>query len=161
MADNFDPAAEAAAAYNKARADFDKMARETAVPEAVRQFAEKTVTQSREAYEKAKVAMDDAVGALEKSFDRVGQGSQALNRKVIDIAQQNLNTGFDYAKDLAGARNLSEIFELQAAYARRQFSALAAQAAEIRALATKVTMDAAEPLQTQMGRSVDRFRKND
>lgn len=161
MADNFDPAAEAAAAYNKARSDFDKMARETAVPEAVRQFAEKTVTQSREAYDRAKSAMDDAVGALEQTFDRAGQGTQALNRKVIDMAQQNLNTGFDYAKDLAGARNLSEIFELQAAYARRQFSSLAAQAAEIRALATKVTMDAAEPLQSQVSRSADRFRKSD
>lgn len=160
MAEHFDPAAEATAAYNKARADFDKMAREAAVPEAFRAIAERTVNQTREAYERAKVSLEDAVGALEQSFDRVGQGATTLNRKVIDITQQNLNTGFDYAKDLAGARNLSEIFELQASYARRQFSALAAQAAEIRALATKVTVDAAEPLQSQMAKSVDRVRKS-
>lgn len=160
MADKFDPAAEATAAYNKAREDFDKMAREAAVPEAFRSIAERTVTQTREAYEKAKVALEGAVGALEQSFDKAGQGATTLNRKVIDITQANLNASFDYAKDLASARNFSEIFELQAAYTRRQFSTLAAQASEIRALATKVTVDAAEPFQSQVSKSVDRFRKS-
>ena len=32
----------------------------------------------------------------------------ALNRKIIDIAQRNINSGFDHAKSLAGAKNLAE-----------------------------------------------------
>ena len=61
------------------------------------------------------------------------QGATAFNRKIIDIAQQNLNSVFDLAKSLAGAKNLSDIVELQANYWRKQFDTLAAQAEEVRA----------------------------
>ena len=40
----------------------------------------------------------------------------ALNRKAIDIARHNINTGFGFAVSLAGAKNLAEVMELQAAY---------------------------------------------
>ena len=45
--------------FKKASADFEAMARDATVPESVRALAEKTVTQTREAYEKAKDALDD------------------------------------------------------------------------------------------------------
>jgi len=47
---------------------------------------------------------------------------------------------------LAGAKNLAEIVELQAAYWPKQFSALTSQAEEVHALSTKVTADTAEPI---------------
>ena len=105
---------------------------ETPFPQAAREFAEKTVDQTREAYERSNRTLEAAVQTLEKSFDAVGQGAAALNRKIIDIAQRNLNLGFDLAKSLAGARNLPEIVELQAAYWRKQFDALTTQAEEVR-----------------------------
>jgi Phasin protein len=43
------------------------------------------------------------------------QDADALNRKIIDIAQRNVSSGFDLAKSLAGAKNLAEMVELQAA----------------------------------------------
>ena len=46
--------------FKKASADFEAMARDATVPESVRALAEKTVTQTREAYEKAKDALDRA-----------------------------------------------------------------------------------------------------
>ena len=42
-----------------------------------------------------------------------------LNRQIIDIAERNIDTGFDLATGLAGARNLAEVTELQAAYWRK------------------------------------------
>ena len=54
-----------------------------------------------------------------------------------------------------GAKNLAEIVELQTAYWRKQFSALTAEAEEVRALSTKVTADAGEPLQAHVKRGVD------
>lgn len=50
-----------------------------------------------------------------------------LNHKVLEIAQRNI-IPVSVAKSLAGAKNLAEVIELQAAYWRRQFGALAAQA---------------------------------
>jgi hypothetical protein len=89
---------------------------DTAVPEAVRAMAEKAVDQSREVYDRSKDALDASVATLERTFDAAGQGAVAFNRKIIDIAQRNVNSGFDLAKSLAGAKNLAEMVELQAAY---------------------------------------------
>jgi uncharacterized protein (UPF0147 family) len=74
---------------------------DTAVPEAVRALAEQTVTQSREAYENAKGAMEEAVEVLEKSIDQTGQGVAAINRKALGIAQTNLNTSFGPARRMS------------------------------------------------------------
>ena len=50
------------------------------------------------------------------------------------------------ANSLAGAKNLAEIVELQAAHWRKQFDTLTSQGEEVRALSTKVTADAAKPI---------------
>ena len=98
---------------------------DTTVPESVRALAEKTVNQSREAYERGKEQLEEAIDALERSFDAAGQGATAFNRKLIDLAQRNLNSAFDLAKKLAGAKTLGEIVELQSAFIRSQFDVFA------------------------------------
>jgi phasin len=130
-----------------------------AVPENVRAMVEKAVDQSREVYDRSKDALDASVTTLERTFDAAGQGAVAFNRKIIEIAQGNVNSGFDLAKSLAGAKNLAEAMELQGAYWRKQFGALAAQAEEVRALSTKMAAAASEPLKEQVQRGVDELRK--
>ena len=134
-------------------------AADTSVPEAVRAMAGKAVDQSRDVYDRSKVALDASVATLERTFDAAGQGAVAFNRKIIDIAQRNVNSGFDLAKSLAGAKNLSEMVELQAAYWQKQSGTLTSQAEEVRALATKVAAAAGEPLKEQVKRGVDELRK--
>ena len=111
--------------------------------------AETSVAQSVEAYERSKNALEAAVGAMARSFDALGQGAAAINRKIIEIAQQNVSSGFDLAKGLATATTLAEVLELRAAYWRKQFSALAAQAEEVRALSTKVAAEMTDPTKTR------------
>lgn len=156
---NTDEAVETTAkSFKKAEAGVSELFEgvDMAVPEAVRAIAEQTVTQSREAYETAKDTMEEAVEVLEKSIDQVGQGAAALNRKVIDNAQTNLNTGFDLAKDLASAKNIAEIMELQASYARKQFESLTAQAEEIRNLSTQIATDTTDPIKDHVSQSIDK-----
>lgn len=140
--------------------DFEAMQLDASVPESVRAFAEQTVTQARDAYERSKDAMEESIDAMERSFDAAGQGATAFNRKLIDIAQRNLNSGFDLAKNLASAKNIGEIVELQSEFVRNQFEVLANQASEIRALTTKIAADTTEPLKSQVSRSIEAARKN-
>ena len=113
-------------------------------------MVEKAVDQSREVYDRSKDALDASVTTLERTFDAAGQGAVAFNRKIIDLAQRNVNSGFDLAKSLAGAKNLSEMVELQVAYWQKLLGALASQVEEVRALSSRVTADAAEPIKAQM-----------
>ena len=158
MSDTYSPQAAAEQArdsFRKAAKEFETFKLDTTVPESVRALAEKTVNQSREAYERGKDALEEAIDALERSFDAAGQGATAFNRKLIDLAQRNLNSAFDLAKNLAGAKNLAEIVELQSAFIRHQFDVFANQASEIRALTSKIAADTAEPIKHQVTRSFD------
>ena len=156
MTATFNPQAAAEQArknYRDVTTQLGRLALDTAIPEAVRAMAEKSVAQTREVYDRSKDALDASVATFEKTFDAAGQGAAAFNRKIIDIAQRNVNSGFDLAKSLAGAKNLSEIVELQAAYWRKMFGTLTSQAEEVRALSTKVTADAGEPIKEHVKRA--------
>jgi phasin family protein len=122
-------------------------------------MAEKSVAQTREVYDRSKDALDASIAIFEKTFDAAGQGALAFNRKIIDLAHRNVNSGFDLAKSLAGAKNLSDIAEVQAAYWRKMFATLTSQAEEVRALSTKVTADAAEPINAHVTNAMDEMRK--
>ena len=143
---------QARTAYRDMAEQLGHLGLDTAIPESVRALAEKTVAQTREAYDRSKDAFDASVTTFERSFDAAGQGATAFNRKIVDIARRNVDTSFDLAKSLAGSKNLSEMVELQATYWRKQFGLLADQAEEVRALSTKVTADTAAPIKTQMAR---------
>jgi len=137
-------------AARKTVARFEELARDTEVPQAMRDLAERNIAQMRETYERSKDALEGVVQSWERSFDATNQGAVALNRKIIDIAQRNINSGFDLAKGLAGAKNLAEAMELQADYWRKQLDTLAAQAEEVRTLSAQVASDATKPMQRGM-----------
>lgn len=145
--------------FKTAAKEFETLKLDTNVPESVRALAEKTVNQTREAYERGKESLEDSIDTLQRSFDAAGQGATAFNRKLIDIVQRNLNSGFDLAKSMAAAKNLAEIAELQSAFIRNQFDVFAGQAGEIRALTTKIAADASEPIKDQVTRSFETVRK--
>src|SRR5690242_19025019 len=149
---NSNPQAAAEQASKNYRASTAQLGLNTSIPESVRATAEKAVDQSREVYDRSKDALDASVATLERTFDAAGQGAVAFNRKIIDIAQRNVNSGFDLAKSLAGAKNLAEAVGLQGAYWRKQLAALTAQAEEVRSLSTKVAADAAAPMKMHGGR---------
>jgi len=152
-------AEQARKSYRDVTTQLGQLGLDASVPEAVRAIAEKSVAQTREFYDRSNDALDASVATFEKTFDAAGQGAAAFNRKIIDIAQRNVNSGFDLAKSLAGAKNLSEMVELQAAYWQKLLGALTSQAEEVRALSTKLVAAAGEPLKEQVKRGVDELRK--
>ena len=132
MAATFNPQAaadQARNAYRNVTTQLGLLALDTAIPE-VGALAEKTVDQTREAYDRSKDALEASITTFERSFHAAGWGAAAFNRKIIDIAQWNLNSCFNLANSLAGAKNLAEIVELQAAHWRKQFDTLTSQAEE-------------------------------
>ena len=129
------------------------------LPEGVRSIAEKTVAQTREAYEASKDALEGGLEAVERFFDAAGQGSLALNHKLIEISQRNVNSGFTIARSLAAAKTIPEVVEVQVAYWRNWLSMLTAQVEELRALSSNVTADTAEPIKAHIKRSMNELRK--
>jgi len=148
-------------AFEKARetaVQFEALALDALSPEGVRSIAEKTVAQTRQAYEHSKDALDAGLDAVERSFDAAGQGSLVLNHKLIEIAQRNVNSGFTLAKSLSAAKTLAEVVEVQATYWRNWLGTFTAQAEELRALSTNVAADMAEPIKAHVTRGMNELR---
>jgi phasin len=146
---------QARAAYRRTTDQLGNLGLDTAVPEGVRALAAQAVAQTQQAYDRSWDAFDASLTTFERTFDAAGQGAAAFNRKIVDLARRNLDASFDLATSLAGAKDLADMVELQAAFWRKQFGVLTAQAEEIRALSAKVTTDAAEPIKSHMARGVD------
>ena len=149
----------ARAAYRKTAEEFEQFTKEAQMPEAVRVLAEKNIAQTREMYERSKDALETVLESWERTFDAAGQGAVALNRKVIDITQRNINASFDFVKNLVGAKTLAEAMELHSTDWSKQLNALRTQAEEVRDLSTRVTSDVVEPAKAQVKRSLAEFER--
>jgi hypothetical protein len=141
--------------YRKTAAQFEESARDAQMPESMRTLAEKSIVQTRELCEHS---LEAVLESWERFVD-AGQSAVSLNRKAIDFARHNINTGFGFAVSLARAKNLAEVMELQAAYWRKQLGELATQAGEMRSLSTKVTADVAAPIRAQVTRGIKGLHK--
>ena len=120
----------------------------------MRALAERNLEQMRKRCEHSVNALETALESWEDSLDAAGQGAVALNRKIRDIAERNINTGFDLASRLAGAKNVAEALEVQADYWRKQLDELSMQAEEVRALLQTVTSSVVEPIKAQVTRQI-------
>jgi hypothetical protein len=97
--------------------------RSSGVQDAFRGLAERNVAQTRELYDHSKSTLQAMLESWQRSFGAAGQGVVALNRRIVDVADRNINNNFDFATALAGAKHLAEIMELHASYWRKQFAA--------------------------------------
>jgi len=145
--------------YSDVATQLGHVGLDTSIPEGVRDLAEKTVAHTREAYGRSMDAFEASVATFERSFYAAGIDAAAFNRKITDIARRNVNSTFDLATSLAGAKDLADVVKLQAAYWRKQVEALTVQAEEVRTLSNKVTGDAMARIKGQMARGADEAPK--
>ena len=118
------------------------------VPAAFREFAEKGVAQTKDAYEKMKAAAEESTQMLETCYSTASKGSTEYGLKVIEIALTNTNSAFDFIESLFGVKSPSELIEVATAHSRMQFETLSAQGKELAGLAQKVATETAEPLKS-------------
>ena len=118
------------------------------VPAAFREFAEKGVAQTKDAYEKIKSVAEQNTAMLETVYSTASKGSTEYGLKVIDVARANTNAYFDFVGSLFGVKSPSELVELTTAHSRAQFETVTAQGKELAALAQKVATETAEPIKS-------------
>ena len=118
------------------------------IPVAFREFAEKGVAQTKDAYEKIKAAAEQNTAMLETVYSTASKGSTEYGLKVIEVERTNTNTYFDFVEKLFGVKSPAELVELTTAHSRSQFETVTAQGKELAALAQKVATETAEPIKT-------------
>src|SRR5438552_12449476 len=82
------------------------------IPAAFREFAEKSVLQAKETYEKMKSAAEEATDVLEGSYATANKGAADYSLKMIEAARANTNAALDFASEFVGVKSLAEAVEL-------------------------------------------------
>jgi phasin len=116
------------------------------VPEQMRAFAERGVSQARDNYAKFKDAAETHNGTIEAVFTTVSKGASEYSAKVMEFAKANTTANLDFAQALLGIKSPSEALELYSSHARKVFETLSAQAKELAELGQKVAAETAEPI---------------
>lgn len=116
------------------------------VPAAFREFAEKSVSQAKDNWEKMKTATEEATDLIEDSYSTASKGASEYGLKLIESSRANTNAAFDYASQLLTVKSLAEAVELSTSHLRKQFDTLTEQTKELAALAQKVTTETVEPI---------------
>jgi phasin len=116
------------------------------VPEQMRAFAEKGVSQARDSYAKFKDAAESHNTAVEAFFVNASKGASEVSAKVMEFVKTNTNANLDFAQQLFGIKSPAEAFELWTGFARKQVETFTAQAKELGELGQKVATETVEPI---------------
>ena len=118
------------------------------VPEQMRAFAEKGVSQARDSYAKFKDVAETHNGTIEAVFASASKGASAYSAKLMEIMKANTSATLDFAQELVAVKTPSDAMELWAAHAKKQFEALTGYGKELAELSQKVAAETVEPIKT-------------
>lgn len=113
--------------------------------ESFRDFAEKGVAQTKDAFAKAKEASEDATKTMEATLEKAQAGSVELGLKAIDTLRVNTESSLAHMEALLGVKSVSELFELQTSFLRKQAETSVEQAKSMQEAAKKVAEDVSKP----------------
>lgn len=113
------------------------------IPDAVRDMAERNVEQARQAYQQFVDMARQAQEVVAKSSGAMAESARDIQVQALRYAEENINASFNFASDLARARDLKDYVDIQTRYAQRQVQTFTSQAQDLGRLMT----DAAQRVQ--------------
>ena len=130
----------------------------TKVTDQVRDFAEKTVAQSKDAYAKMKETAEGAQKTFEDNVKVAQAASSDVALKSIAALRSNVDAGINHLEALVGVKSFADFVELQTAFFRKQAEAIADQAKELQAVTTAAAEKAAAPVKAAFEKAAKEFK---
>jgi len=116
------------------------------VPEQVRAFAEKGVSQARDNYARFKDVAETHNSTIEAVFANAGKGASEYSAKVMEFIKTNTTATLDFAQELVAVKTPSEALELWTSHARKQFESFSAWSKELTELSQRIATETVEPI---------------
>ncbi len=116
------------------------------VPEQVRAFAEKGVSQARDSYARFKDVAETNNSTIEAVFANASKGASEYSAKLMEIIKANTTASLDFAQEIIGAKTPSEALELWTSHTKKQFETFSAYSKELAELSQKVASETVEPI---------------
>ncbi len=101
------------------------------IPNELRDFADRSVEQARKAMDGLLTAAQKAGNMAETSAKTMHESASSIASKTMHHAQANIKAAFDLAQNLAHAKDLKEVSDLQSAFMKAQLESLQVQAKDL------------------------------
>jgi hypothetical protein len=98
-----------------------------AVPNEVRDFADRSVEQARKAFDGFIGVVNAAIGDPDAEPPANGADVAHLSRLAVDFAERNVQGAFDLAHSMVHATDLAQVLALQREFLEKQMKALKSQ----------------------------------
>jgi phasin len=122
------------------------------VPSVFRGIAEQSVARIKEGNEKMKTASAEMTDVLRATYPTAAKGAADCGIKVMEMANVNTRTAFNFFGDLMNTKSLSDVIKLSAEQAHKNYNVVTAQNRELWELVQKVATETAEPIKQGFSR---------
>jgi phasin len=113
------------------------------VPADMRKFAEQSVEQARQAFDRFIAAAHEAVAEFEGRAQTARSGAMDVGGRAMSFAERNMAASFEFAQKLVKAKDVEEVIRLQTEYVKAQVQTLNEQTRELADAAARLAKDAA------------------
>ncbi|MDO6964657.1 phasin [Rhizobium alvei] len=113
--------------------------------ESFKEFAEKGSLKTKETLAKVKEATEEASKTVEATVQNAQAGSVEFGLKAIEMLRTNTENSFSHLEALLGVKSVSELFELQTAFLRKQAELAVEQAKALQETSKKVAENVSKP----------------
>lgn len=128
------------------------------VSDTYREYAAKSMAQSKENYARMKVAAEDATRTLEATLETAQAGTVELGLKAIEAVRTNTDNSLSHIEALFGVKSVAEMIELQTAFFRKQIEVGVDQAKSLQETSRKVAEDVSRPGKSAVEKAVSEFK---
>ena len=108
------------------------------IPAEMRAFAERSFEQAKFAFDKFMNATQSTMNTIEGQSKVTQAATKEVSKKIMNFAEQNVASAFDYAQKLVRAKDPQTLLALHSEFISSQIRVLCAQVTTLRDMASKV-----------------------
>lgn len=126
--------------------------------ESFRDFAENGSVKTKEALAKVKEATEEAGKTVEATLQNAQAGTVEFGMKAIEMLRANTENSFSHFEALLGVKSVSELFELQTAFFKKQAELAVEQAKSLQETSKKVAESVSQPGKAAAEKAISTFK---
>ena len=123
-----------------------------------RDLAEKSSSKTKEALAKVKDATEEASKTVEATLQSAQAGTVELGMAAIGMIRSNTESSLAHIEAMLGVKSVSELFELQSAYLRKQAEAAVEQAKSLTETTKKIAEEVSKPGKVAAEKAMSSFK---
>ncbi|UVC07613.1 phasin family protein [Rhizobium sp. TH2] len=123
-----------------------------------RDFAEKSSSKTKESLAKVKEVTEEASKTVEATLQSAQAGTVELGMSAIGMIRTNTETSLAHLESLLGVKSVSEFFELQTSFFRKQAEAAVEQVKALSETSKKVAENVSKPGKDAAEKAMSSFK---